>query len=92
MYLDKPEILRKLREIDMAQQEDRESPEKEMDRVIAQEEVSPDNKVEYYDTIYSNRAGEEDNNKPNPLLAAMEKISSKAPTSNEPGIYYGKAD
>jgi hypothetical protein len=92
MYLDKPEILRKLKEIDMAQQEDRESPEKEMERVIAQEEVSPDNKVDYYDTLYMNRAGEDDQNKENPLLAAMERISSKAPTSNEPGIYYGKTN
>ena len=90
MYLDKPEILRKLKEIDMDHQEDRSSPEKEMDKVIAQEEVSPDNKVDYYDTIYS-KMDEADSNKSNPLLAAMERISSKAPTANEPGIYYGKA-
>lgn len=91
MYLDKPEILRKLKEIDMAQQEDRISPEKEMERIIAQEEVAPDNEVKYYDTIYS-KMDEADQNKSNPLLAAMERISSKAPTSNEPGLVYGKAN
>ena len=89
MYLDKPEILRKLQEINMTQQEDRESPEKEMERVISQAEISPDNKVDYYDTIYD-KMDKDDSNKSNPLLAAMERISSKPPTSNEPGIYYGK--
>jgi len=55
MQVDKPTILKKLKEIGLAQQEDRVSPDIEMTKVIQRVEKHPDRTVEYSKTIYKSK-------------------------------------
>jgi len=48
----KAEILKKLKEIGMDKQEDRKSPDNEMERVVKREDIVPGTETKYFKTIY----------------------------------------
>lgn len=90
---DKRAILKKLKEIGLDQQEDRESPDKEMDRVIAQKETSEGSNVEYYNTLYT-KMNPSDDNKTNKLLADAERVkgADTLPSKNQSDVSYGETE
>lgn len=72
----KAAILKKLKEIGMAQQEDRKGPENEMNRVANREEKFDGTDTEYFKTIYSKA---EDGND---MAGREEQKNAKQPTTD----------
>ncbi len=72
----KAAILKKLKEIGMAQQEDRKGPDAEMDRIVKREEKFDGTDTEYSKTIYNEKG-----------LANHEMHGSvKVPTSEQKAV------